>query len=121
MNNYQNTSRPYVDNYVITTTTNLSPSETELNRGPRYPVTDMKGGSISPINRDVTTSYPTPNTLETMTDNPPRTRNMAKHRSCRYNFSSWIPELFCCFIGILAFTGMTHNIVYVRAKTDRRS
>jgi len=82
--------------------------EIDINSGAEYPMSEIKSDTTSPSTlREGISKYPTPNALEIIEDDPPTFPGTANHRGCGYTFSSWLPELLGCTLGMLALIGQT--------------
>jgi hypothetical protein len=87
---------------------NSIPWETDINRDAGYPVYEMNSRPPSRLSiRGVVPGPPTPNAAEINRDDPALSPSTPKHHGCGYTFYSWLPEVFCCILGILAFLGQT--------------
>jgi hypothetical protein len=95
---------------------NSIPGETGINRDAGYPVSETKSGPTSPSTvREVISNYPTPNAPKITGDDSPTFRGTAKHRGCGYTLYSWVPEIICCILGILAMIGQTRALLRILA------
>ena len=88
---------------------NPIPWEIGINSGAEYPMSEIKSHTTSPSTLpEGVSKYPTPNPLEITEDDPSTFHGTANHRGCGYTFSSWLPELLGCTLGMLALTGQTN-------------
>jgi hypothetical protein len=113
MNNSRRAGEHRVDSYKAAKGS-LNPWETDPSRSIGYPVFEVKSGPTSPSSApDIISSYHTPNTLEATGGDRPMSYRRPKHRGCAYTLNSWVPELLCCFLGILAMAGKRHTSLLI--------